>query len=178
MKHEQVPADSPDRCQGVAPATGSQCSNRATLDGRCDACRAVDPVEREHTDWLTQQYKKAVRSKINPGAEIDLLREDVLTIRALIAARRDMIEDSDTFREHSGHLSTLMTKAEKLIRTLVELERQNDQLLNKDALLVWATSIHKIVLDKIEGRFEGWEDVGDELGTLLAESIVHVKNPE
>jgi len=176
MKQDQVPPDSPDRCQGVGNRTGSQCSNRAIKDGKCSQCLSDHTTDYAHQDWLTQQYKKAVRSKIDPGTEIELLREDVLTVRALIAARREMIKDSATFHEHSGALSTLLTKAEKLIRTLVELERQNDQLVGKEAILGWASNIHNIVMDKITDRFEGWEDVGDELGELLAESVVHVSN--
>jgi len=178
MTTEQVPPDSPDRCQGVGRRTGSQCSNRAVRDGKCASCLSDYTTDYVTKDWLLQQYKKAVREKLNPGSELDLLREDVLTIRTLIAARRKLITDDQSFEEHSGPLGTLLTKAEKLIRTLVELERQHDELLNKDAIVAWASNIHTIVMDKIEGRFDGWEDVGDELGELLAKSIVNASNKE
>lgn len=175
---ERVPNDSPDRCQGVGNRTGSQCTNRAIKDGKCAQCLSDHITDYDHQDWLLQQYKKAVRKKLDPGNELDLLREDVMTVRALIAARRNLIKDNASFHEHSGPLGSLLTKAEKLIRTLVELEQKHDQLLNKDAILAWAANIHNIVMDKIEGRFEGWEDVGDELGVEIAESIVHVRNEE
>jgi hypothetical protein len=108
------------------------------------------------------------------GEEIQLLRENLGSINALIAARLALVVDPGSLIANSGALSQLLQTADKITTSLVKLEREADQLLSKEALIKWGQRMALAVSVKIEGKFDGWEDtlleLSDEIGKIIAEA--------
>jgi hypothetical protein len=154
-----------------------QCPNRA-VDGSdfCTKCapRAGTTPEEDKATWLREQFERRVQLDIAPGEEIKLLRENLASINALIAARQAMVTDQGTLLTHSGAISSLLATAEKITHSLIKLEREADLLLGKPALIRWGQSMVQAVSRHIEGRFDGWEDVllslADEVGNIIVEA--------
>lgn len=179
-KPERVDPDDPQRCQGIY-ASGSQCPNGA-VDGaeyctNCAPLLAETPEDKQRT-WLRERFEMRVRLDIDPGEEIKLLRENLASINALIAARQEMIKDESSFLAHSSSLSSLLVAAEKITHSLVKLEREADLLLSKAALIRWGQKIVQAVSSKIEGKFDGWEDILLKLSEEVGDIIVEASNKE
>lgn len=177
---QKVDPDDPRRCRGMA-GRADQC-RYAALDGSdfCakHACRAAATPEDEKDTWLREQFEQRVRLDIDPGEEIKLLRENLALINALIAGRQAMVTDTAGLLTHSGALSELLAKAEKITHSLVKLEREADLLLGKPALIKWGQAIVQAVSSRIENRFDGWEDVLVSLAEDVGNIIVAASNSE
>lgn len=176
---ERVDPDDPRRCRGTT--AGGQC-NYAAVEGsefctRCAPLLGETPEERANT-WLKERFEKRVRLDIDPGQEIKLLRENLASINALIAARQAMVTNEQTLLTHSGALSSLLANAEKITHSLVKLEREADLLLSKPALIRWGQKIVQAVSSRIEGKFDGWEDALFELSEDIGDIIVEASNKE
>jgi hypothetical protein len=115
---------------------------------------------------------------ISPGEEIKLLRENLASVNALIAARQAMVIDQGSLLIHSGAISSLLATAEKITHSLVKLEREADLLLGKPALIRWGQAIVQAVAGRIEGKFDGWEDVLLSLSEEVGDIIVAASNSE
>ena len=89
-------------------------------------------------------------------------------------SRQKMVKDETSLVAHSGPLSGLLVSAEKITASLIKLEREADQLLGKQALIKWGQRICQAVAKRIEGKFDGWEDMllelSDEIGNIIAEA--------
>jgi hypothetical protein len=177
---QKVDPDDPRRCRGLVGAA-DQC-RYAAQDGSdfCakHACRAGTSPEATKATWLREQFEQRVQLDIAPGEEIKLLRENLASINALIAARQAMVTDPGTLLTHSGAISALLATAEKITHSLVKLEREADLLLGKPALIRWGQAIVHAVSSRIEGRFEGWEDVLLSLSEEVGDIIVAASNSE
>jgi hypothetical protein len=158
-----------------------QCPYRA-VDGSdfCPKCapRAGTTPEEDKDTWLREQFERRVHLDIAPGEEIKLLRENLASINALIAARQAMVTDQSTLLTHSGAISSLLATAEKITHSLVKLEREADLLLGKPALIRWGQSMVQAVSRHIEGRFDGWEDALSSLANEIGDIIVEASNSE
>lgn len=164
--------DDPNRCTGATKF--GQCHYLVEDEGhdRCRKCRKApyDPRE-EASDFLTKEYLRRVRLQCNPGEEVEQLRENLMTINAMMAARRNQIKTFDDLLIHSGPLADLAAKAEKLTNTLARLSFQNDFLIAKPALIRWTQDIVTAISDTFRGKYEGWENdvaaLSDELFDLV-----------
>lgn len=173
MTTTRVNPDDPNRCQGTG-AHGGQCTNRAEPNADyCAQCGIKERIDYEG-EWLADQFARRMRLRCTPGEEIKLLRENLTSINALIAARQKMVVDEQTLIAHSGPLSGLLVNAEKITASLIKLEREADQLLGKEALIKWGQRICQAVASKIEGKFDGWEDtlleLSEDIGNIIAEA--------
>lgn len=165
--------DDQNRCQGTG-AHGGQCLNLAqpgkVLCKQCGYSKPTGPEE----EWLVDQFEQRMKLKCTPGEEIKLLRENLTSINALIAARLKLVKDEATLIAHSGPLSGLLVSAEKITSSLVKLEREADQLLGKPALIKWGQRICQAVAARIEEKFDGWEDtlleLSEDVGDIISEA--------
>lgn len=175
MTSKTAPEDSPDRCQGVGHH-GGQCWNlRHNSSIYCTVCGGItDKPEDVKKQWLLEQFEKRIKIHCQAGEEIQLLRENLGSINALIAARLALVVDPGSLIANSGSLSQLLQTADKITTSLVKLERESDQLLSKDALIKWGQRMAMAMSAKIEGKFDGWEDtlleLSDEIGKIIAEA--------
>jgi hypothetical protein len=175
--------DSPDRCQGSGNHGGQCWNEREPNSPYCTHCSTIskDP-EAAKKQWLLEQFEKRVKVHCQAGEEIQLLRENLGAINALIAARLALVVDPGSLIANSGTLSRLLQTADKITTSLVKLEREADQLLSKEALIKWGQKIAMAVSGRIEGKFEDWEDtiiaLSDDIGKLIAEASNKESNDE
>lgn len=165
--------DDPDRCQGTG-AHGGQCTNKAEPGAEYCAQCGIGARYDDRGEWLADQYEHRMKLRCSAGEEILLLRENLTSINALIAARMKLVQDEQSLIAHSGPLSSLLVSAEKITASLIKLEREADQLLGKEALIKWGQRICQAVAAKIEGKFDGWEDtlleLSEDIGDIIAEA--------
>lgn len=172
--------DSPDRCQGVG-RHGGQCWNEKQEGSNyCEHCAANLATDHEGVkkQWLVEQFEKRVRVHCQAGEEVQLLRENLGQINALIAARLALVIDPGSLIANSGALAQLLQTAEKLTTSLVKLEHSSDELLGKEALIKWGQKIAMVIRDRIDGKYEGWEDTVLELSDDIAKIIAEATNKE
>lgn len=172
--------DSPDRCQGVG-RHGGQCWNeRAENSPYCEICANALKQDSEGVkkQWLVEQFEKRVKLHCQAGEEIQLLRENLGQINALIAARLALVVDPGSLIANSGALAQLLQTADKITTSLVKLEQSADELLGKEALIKWGQKVAIAVRDRIEGKFDGWEDTVIELSDDIARIIAEASNKE
>lgn len=173
MTMTRVNPDDPDRCQGTG-SHGGQCNNKAEPGSEYCAVCGISARTDYKGEWLVDQFERRMKMKCLPGEEIKLLRENLTSINALIAARQKLVQDEQSLIAHSGPLSGLLVSAEKITASLIKLEREADQLLGKEALIKWGQKICQAVAAKIEGKFDGWEDtlleLSEDIGNIIAEA--------
>lgn len=169
--------DDPSRCQGRAP-DGGQCEWRKTPGyDKCRRCRQKSNAPSPNA-YLAEHFKKRLTVECQPGEEIAMLRESLALVHSMIAAHSKLITDDATLLAYSPQLSRLLLDAEKITATLLKLEQQADLLLGKKALLAWAMQICQVVAERIEGKFDDWEDTVLVLGDEISQITVDATNEE
>lgn len=168
--------DDSERCEGTGHH-GGQCLNRAMPGSRyCKVCivRRTSPMKSDATDYLIEKFERRVKVQCDPGEEIKLLRENLMAINAIIAARRSLIVDDASLTTHASPLVTHLAGAEKITASLIKLERESDQLLSKEAVIKLCGQICQAIVNNINGKFEGWEntivDLSNDIGKLVQEA--------
>lgn len=167
--------DDPNRCQGTG-AHGGQCMNLGERGQDLCAVCGREPECKDTSTWLADHFASRLKLKCEPGEEIKLLRENLVTINAMIAARLKMVNSPKELLAHAGPVSTMLVQAEKITASLVKIEREADELLDKAALIRWGQRICQAVAGQIENKFEGWEDAVIELSEKVGDIIMEASN--
>ena len=176
--------DSPARCQGVG-RHGGQCWNeRQEGNPYCEVCAPAFNADAEGVkkQWLLEQFEKRTRIGCQAGEQIHMLRENLGQLNALIAARMAMVVDPGSLVANSSGLQQLLQTSGKLAVSLDKLERDADEVLAKEALIKWGQQIAMAIRDKVEDKFDGWEDtvleLSDEIGRIITEASNKDKEDE
>ena len=169
--------DDPNRCRGTAPS--GQCWNEAT-EGReyCAAHGGRSQENEERLDYLTEQFER--RIKLDAGAvdEVQILKENLLRINAMIAQHANKITDEASMVANASAIIDLTMKAEKVTVSLNRLAISSGLLLAKPALITWGQQMSHAVAEMVEDKYVGWEDDLHALTDKIAEIIVLAKNVE
>lgn len=171
--------DDPKRCRGVATKSGGQCRNKAAEDSEYCLMHGGRHLDSEHTKaYLTEQFENRLKLKVDAGDETKLLRENLMNLCMVIAARTNLMKDEASMLAHSGPIADLVMKAEKVTVSLNRLAISSGLFLARPALMTWGQQITHAVADMVEGKYDGWEEDLDELSATIAGIIVQIKNPE
>lgn len=171
--------DDPNRCRSTA-ADGGQCWNES-CEGS-DYCRAHggegNRAKEQMTNYLAEQFAR--RIKIDGGEidEIKILRENLMVLNSTIAARTKLMTDESSMLAHSGPVTDLVMKAEKVTASLHRLATSSGLLLAKPALITWGQSIVQAVAAMVEDKYDGWEDDLHALSDTVANIIIQANNSE
>jgi hypothetical protein len=171
-------SDDEKRCRGVN-AEGGQCRLQA-LEGqeRCEFHGGKHNVLKHMNDYLTEQFANRVKLEIDGVSEVELLRENLLSLNQMIAARRALITDEGSLLSNTDGLTKLITAAEKVTISLNRLAIASGLLLAKPALITWGQQIVQAVAELVEDKYEGWEDDLVEFADTVGKIIVQAKNTE
>lgn len=171
--------DDPRRCRATAASTGGQCQSEAV--GKSDFCSIhggrVRDIEEMH-DYLTQQFEQRLKLEGDATDEVKLLRENLMRLNMMLAARQNLVTDESSLLAHSGPIADLLMKAEKVTVSLNRLEERGNFLLAKPALIVWCQQIVDAVSETIENKYDGWEDDLIDLSDKVASIVVNIQNTE
>lgn len=140
---------------------GKQC-HFAAEEGRlyCRRHRELAPIKRF-------EYATAIQMPHIPRGQLFDLTAEVQVLKQLIAARLELIKDSDGVIVYSGHIADLMTRLQKLIDGALKLEQARGELLPKSAALALIGSIMGIIADEVNDT-----DVLDRIRDRIAEQLV------
>ena len=179
MKRVKDP-DDPDRCRSVA-ACGGQCWNRAAETS--DFCPVHggairDGAYTEMSNYLTDQFINRMKIECGEVDEIKLLKENLMNLNAVIAAKTALMKDESSMLTHAGPVTDLIMKAEKVTASLHRLGTASGLLLAKPALISWGQQIIQAISEMIEDKYDGWEDDLHDFSDKVASIIIVTKNDE
>ena len=148
--------DDPNRCQAVT-AQG-QCRNKAIVlpsgnYGTFCIChggnKQVESEEKRDKrlyqlgKWQNQLEQQA------DHVNIKSLREEIGILRMVLQERFSVLKDTTDLILASGSITDLIMKIEKLVASCHKLEGSMGELLDKQAVLQFASSIISIISDEI-----------------------------
>jgi hypothetical protein len=170
--------DSSNRCKGKAH-TGGQCKNEAAEGyDYCTYHGGRNNRQIEMNNYLSEQFERRLKIEADAVDEIKLLRENLMNLNAVIAARTNLMKDEASMLAHSPVISELIMKAEKVTVSLNKLALESGALLAKPALFTWGQEIVKVVADTIQNKYIGWEDDLIALSNNVATIIIKAQNIE
>lgn len=171
--------DDPKRCRGTATKSGGQCRNKAAEDSDYCLMHGGRHLNSEHTKaYLIEQFERRLNLEVGPGDETKLLRENLMNLCMVIAARTNLMQDEASMLAHSGPIADLVMKAEKVTVSLQRLALSSGELLARPALITWGQEIIAALADTLTNKYDGWEEDLMSFGDKVASIIVQVKNKE
>lgn len=152
-KITKVAEDDPLRCQCTQTQYG-QCMNKACEDS--DYCiihggqHAINKRKKEklRNYILTKHQARIERHKTAP--DIKSLRDEVAILRMLMEERLNHCKDDMDLILHSGPISDLVMKIDKLVNSCHKLEGSLGQLLDKQAILTFASEVITVITDNLD----------------------------
>lgn len=177
--------DDPNRCQGVN--SQGQCINKAVQlpSGKygtfCLCHGGNKQVESEQkNDKRLYQLGKWQRQLEEQAEHVNIksLREEIGILRVVMQERWSVIKDTTDLILASGPITDLVMKIEKLVASCHKLEGSMGQLLDKQAILNFASQVVAVVSEVLNtitcphcGKaFEGTEliqKIGDKIIKLV-----------
>lgn len=169
IKKVTDPAD-PHRCQAMAGAQG-QCMNMAVQaeDGDygefCMAHGGNRYINKKNDDAIRNYRLDKFKSRLNRHASSDglkSLRDEIAILRMIMEERLNSCRDATDLVLNSGAISDLVIKIDKVVSSCHKLEGSMGQLLDKSAILQFASEIIDIVGDEVTSE-EMIESIGDRI---------------
>jgi len=156
IQHMEYPED-PERCQGKS-AIGQCCNKGLMMDNgtRSQYCLAHggsatnDSVN--HTAYrnyqLTKFKARLERHATSPA--IKNLRDEIGILRMMMEERLNKCTDENDLLMQSAGISDLAIKIEKVVGSCHKLEGSMNQLLDKQAILQFASEIITLIGDEVQ----------------------------
>lgn len=146
------PAD-PMRCQAVIKSQG-QCPNKATvLGGFCAAHGGNKAIVAQEKENIRNYQVAKWQTKLNRHADsprIKNLRDEIAILRMTLEERLNRCHDESELLLQSHVISDLVGRIERLVKTCHTLEGSMGQLLDKQAVLNFASGVIKIISDELQ----------------------------
>jgi hypothetical protein len=162
------PADA-DRCQAM-DAYG-QCRNKAVKNGTVCMVHGGDKQLQSQeltkirnfrlTKWQAQLDAKTDSSVIKS------LREEIGILRILLEERMNRCDDVTDLMLQSGPISDLVMKIERVVGSCHKLEGSMGQLLDKQALLNFASNVITIISEVLDGQ----DEAIDAIATRILQAV-------
>jgi hypothetical protein len=166
--------DDPSRCRATA-SDGGQCWNESA--GNSEYCEVHGGRENSNAarlDYLTEQFERRLKLSENGVDEVMLLRENLMKLNMMLAARYNLIKDESSLMAQSPAIYKLLAQAEKLTVSLNRLAIVTGQLLERAALETWAQNMVHAVAKMVEDKYAGWQEdilaLTNEVATITADT--------
>ncbi len=170
--------DDPRRCEAT-DAAGGQCWNESVEESKYCRAHGGGSFDRKDAEaYLTERFQRRIQIDTQGADEVKLLRENLIHLNAMIAARTCLVNDDVTMLVQAGPIADLIMKAEKVTVSLNRLAISSGLLLAKPALITWGQQIIQAVSAMVEEKYEGWEDDLQDFATEIANIVVLAKNAE
>jgi len=168
----KVDEDDPTRCQAVIKTKG-QCRNKAVEGGRYCMSHGGNSMVQAQSKENIRRYRIAKwQSRMNEFADdpgVKSLRDEIAVLRLMLEERLNMCHDSHELVLQSHLISDLVIKIEKLVSSCHRLEGSMGQLLDKQAILQFASSVVEVISKYIEDE-QLLNLVADEIISLVGNS--------
>jgi len=155
IQRMEYPED-PERCQGIA--SNGQCLNKGllmpdgtrtkfcTIHGQAQAKIAENQNVRNYQ--LTKFKARLERHATSPV--IKNLRDEVGILRMMMEERLNRCQDDNDLLLQSGAISDLALKIEKVVGSCHKLEGSMNQLLDKQAILQFASEMISVIGEEVQ----------------------------
>jgi hypothetical protein len=148
----KVPADSPLRCQGKTRA--GQCPNkRAENSEYCHVHGGHNGIKKQSKENLRNYNLAKFRLEVNQKADSQIvksLREEIGILRLLLETYINKADSPHDLIMMSGPISDLVLKIEKLVSSCHRLESSLGHLLDKQAIVHFASIVINIISENID----------------------------
>jgi len=174
-------AESPDaenRCQGVN--SRGQCDNEAvqlpdgSFGANCLAHGGNKQIEsakaKSVRNYQLTQFKARVDQKLESDS-IKSLREEVAILRMVLETQLNTISDENELLMCSGKIADLVQKIDKVVNSCHTLEKGMSELLDKAAILRYASTIIEILDEEIKDK-----DAVSRVAERMVEALGDIKN--
>jgi hypothetical protein len=150
--YERVEPDDPRRCQHV------------TVQGQCliishpgskycyphgGASTAHAAKRKELRNYRLTKWKARVQEK-GDSEHIKSLRDELGILRVILEERLESCKSSMDLILHSGQISDMVMKIERVVSSCHKLEGSMGQLLDKSAILQFASQVLTIIGDEVQ----------------------------
>ena len=174
---ERCEPDSPNRCQ--ATNSQGQCNNAAVEGGtHCLVHGGNKQLESQRNASLRNYRLTKWQAKLERHAESDSiksLRDEVGILRILMEERLNQCSTDMDLLLHSGAISDLVMKIDRVVTSCHKLEGQMGQLLDKSALLQFAGRIIDVIGSELEGQDEIMNTIADKILEIISENVEEEK---
>jgi hypothetical protein len=161
--------DSPNRCQGVSQQ--GQCWNNVVpgttfcpLHGGPN--QANVNAKKELRNYRLTKWQDRIGEKANSTGIKDL-RDEIGILRIILEERLEHCKSEMDLILHSGPIADLILKIEKVVASCHKLEGSMGQLLDKQAILQFASEIITIVGDTLGDDVTKIEYVSNQILALV-----------
>ena len=179
--------DNPHRCQAVIPSKG-QCLNlaAATEGGKfgeyCLAHGGNRFVNQEAKISIRNYQLDRFKARLERHAtspHITNLRDEIGILRMVLEERLNRCNDDMDLLLHSGPISDLVSKIDKVVTSCHKLEGSMGNLLDKQAILQFASEVIEVVDSEIKQTDvnENWQELLTErIGNRIMDTIGRLGN--
>lgn len=173
-KIKKCEEDSPHRCQYTRPLYG-QCPNESimlpdeTYGTRCIAHGGNKQVQSANAKAVRVYRIGEYQQRLEEHADninIKSLREDIGVLRILLETRLNKIKDDTDLLLQSSAISDLVLKIERLVMSCHKLEGSMKQLVDRAAIIQFASEIIEVIGSILEGQEELMSEIAN--GILAA----------
>ena len=159
--------DDPERCQQMA--AHGQCSN-VSIPGskycKCHAGRGNASVAKESVRNYQLTRFKAQVARMTDSSAVKNLREELGILRVIMETHMNQCESDSDLILKSQVIGDLAMKIEKMVTSCNKLDTHLGQVLDKQALLNFASEIINIISEEVTDT-----DVVDAVATRIMESL-------
>lgn len=150
-RYKMIPIESPDdpeRCQGVT-AIG-QCRMKAYPGSQyCPQHNGTlheqaQLMPNNERNYVLTKFQAQLDSKLG-SPKIKSLREEIAILRMMLEARLNRCNDAYELMMDSGNISDLIARIEKIVVSCHKIEDAMGELLDKNALNTFASSVIGII---------------------------------
>lgn len=172
---ERCEPSDPHRCQAMIKNKG-QCLNKAVqlADGSygtyCLAHGGNKQLEAErsknHRIYMLGKWQQKLEKHAD-HENIKSLRDDIGVLRMMLEERFARIGDATDLMIQSSQITDLVMKIEKLVASCHKLEGSMGQLLDKQAILNFASEVVGVITVELEGQEDKIKSIGDKILLLV-----------
>lgn len=156
----------PDRCQGIRQGQG-QCTNLSEVHSIFCLCHGGNKAEEvitkkrignyRLTKWQARLEEKAEQS------EIKSLRDEIGILRVIMEEVLNKCQSDMDLILQSGKIADLAMKIEKLVASCHKLEGSMGKLMDKAAILQFASEVVEIIGEELKGDESKINAIGEQI---------------
>jgi hypothetical protein len=173
----------PNRCQAnVNIGGGQQCMFYAVEGGTNCPIHGGSGQKRSQEKESLRNYNltrwnaQLQRHASSPG--IKSLRDEVGILRMMMEERLNMCRDNMDLILHSGPIADMVMKIERLVVSCHKLEGSLGQLLDKTAVLQFASQVIDVIASELSGQDQVINTIADKIVSLVAATSAEIKDQE
>lgn len=160
----------PDRCQGIRHNQG-QCTNLSAPHSSFCLChggnKGAEAVEkRSLSNYRLTKWQARLEEKVGKS-ELKSLRDEIGILRVLMEETLNKCTTNMDLILQSSKISDLAMKIEKLVASCHKLEGSMGKLMDKSAILQFASEIVEIIGRELQGDETKISAIGEQIFTAV-----------